>query len=189
MRKKITLLLLIIIAISIAIFAKAVKPNEFLEFMSSVYSQRQFNDSFISDDSLQKILAAGQKAPSARNAQPWHFTVVRSKDMIDEIMPNVVDNNVLIIVSGQENNPFSSEFDTGLATQNMYLAAHALGIGARIYAIPVPNINENLLGKLHIPENYKAIIVLRLGYESSDVDVTTAASPRQPIENKVNYIE
>ena len=188
MKKKITLLLLIIGVISIAVFARAVNPNEFLEFISNVYSQRQFNDSSISDDSIQKILAAGHKAPSARNAQPWHFTVVRNKAMIDEIMPNVVDNNVLIVVSGQTNNPFSPEFDTALATQNMFLAAQALGIGARIYVMPVPNINENLLGKLNIPENHKVTAVLRLGYESADVDVTTAASPRQPLENKVNHV-
>ena len=188
MKKRITLLVLIIIVVSVIVFARAVKPNEFLEFISSTYSQRQFNDSFISDDCIQKILAAGHKAPSARNAQPWHFTVVRNKAMIDQIMRNVADNNVLIVVSGQADNPFSPEFDTGLATQNMFLAAQALGIGARIYAMPVPNINENLLGVLNVPENYRVTIVLRLGYESADVDVTTAASPRQPVENKVNYV-
>ena len=188
MKKKIIILLSLIAVICISVIARQPRPNEIVEFITKTYSQRQFSDSFIANDYIQKILEAGHKAPSARNEQPWHFTVVRNKELNKEIISNIVDNNVLIVVSGPENSRFSIEFDTALATQNMFLAAQALGFGARIYAMPVPNINENLKERLNIPENYRVTIVLRLGYESPDVDATTAASPRQPIENKVNYI-
>ena len=166
--------------------------NGFVEFISSSYSQRQFTSKPISDEIIQKILVAGHRAGSARNAQPWHFTVVRNRELIDEIMNNVTDENVLIVVSGPREDPnsrFSMNFDCALATQNMFLAAQALGLGARMYAIPVQNINENLLPKLGLPdENLRVKIVLRIGYEAEDVDATTAASPRLPLENKVNFI-
>jgi len=166
--------------------------EDFVEFISSSYSQRQFSSKPISDEIIQKILVAGHQAGSARNAQPWHFTVVRNRQLIDSIMNNVEDGNVLIVVSGPQEEfgaRFSMNFDCALATQNMFLAAQALGLGARMYVIPVQNINDNLLPILELPNpNLRAKIVLRIGYEIEDLDARTAASPRQPIENKVNYL-
>ena len=166
---------------------------DFVDFISSSYSQRVFTSKPISDEIIHKILVAGHRAGSARNAQPWHFTVIRNKELIDAIMNNVTDENVLIVVSGPPEDPanrFSMNFDCALATQNMFLAAQALGLGARMYAIPVQNLNENLLPLLELPdENLRVKIVLRIGYESEEVDTTTAASPRQALDSKVNYIE
>ena len=188
MKRKIIVTLLIL-GISLIILARAPRPNPIIDFMSKTYSPRQFSDSFISNETIKLILNAGNKAPSATNAQPWHFTVVRNMEIVKEIIPNVVDNNVLIVVSGSEKARFSVEFDTALVTQNMYLAAQALGLGARMYAMPVQNINENMREKLQIPDDFRVIIVLRLGYPDSKIDASTAASPRHDLESKVNYID
>ena len=166
--------------------------SDFADFMLASYSQRQFSSRPISDEIIQKILQVGHKAGSARNAQPWHFTVIRNRDLIEEIMSNVTEENVLIVVSGPPEDPnsrFSMNFDSGLASQNIFLAAQALGLGARMYAVPVQNINENLLQRLELPDDsFRAKIVIRIGYEEEGVDATTAASPRQPLETKVNFV-
>ena len=166
--------------------------SDIVDFISKSYSQRQFTDRPISDEIIHKILVAGHQAGSARNAQPWHFTVVRNRDFINEIMNNVTDENVLIVVSAPQEEPgsrFSMNFDAGLASQNIFLAAQALGLGARMYIMPVQNLNENLLPRLQLPdENLRVKIIIRLGYEEEGVDATTAASARQPIETKINFI-
>jgi hypothetical protein len=51
-----------------------------------------------------------------------------------EIINDVVPGNVLIIISGIESeNGTTPDFDCGLATESMFLGAHGLGLGARIY--------------------------------------------------------
>src|SRR5450756_2425978 len=80
-----------------------------------------------------------------------------------EIIDNVVPGNVLIIISGAESQQGSTpDFDCGLATHSMFLAAEGLGLGARIYGSPVRNINLKR-ESYQIPDGYKAVIVLRVG--------------------------
>ena len=188
MKKLIILILLLIIG---TVFVYAVEKNsEVLNFITKIYSPRNFKNGAISEEVIQQILVAGHKAPSARNQQPWHFTVVQNKKVIDQIMNNVNDGNVLIVVSGSTSpTAFNNDFDLALATQNMFIASQTLGLAARIYAMPVGNINDKLLKTLDIPENFKAYIVLRIGYEADGMDAITSASPRAGLETKVNFIK
>ena len=48
-------------------------------------STRQFSDKPISDADLHAILEAGMSGPSAVNARPWSFLVIRDKDMLNKM--------------------------------------------------------------------------------------------------------
>ena len=189
MRAKIILVAVFICVFGISTICGSESRNDVVDFISSVYSPRQFTSGAISDEVIEQILFAGHKAPSARNLQPWHFTVVRNKVVIDQILQNVNDGEVLIVLSCPplEQNHFG-EFDNGLAMQNMFLTTQSLGLGARIYGIPVPRINETMKDTLGIPEHLRAIMVLRIGHLAPGLDATTGASPRANIEDKVNYV-
>ncbi|MCL2792310.1 MAG: nitroreductase family protein [Spirochaetaceae bacterium] len=190
MKKKILIMSVLFFVAAAMLFANPVRRNEIVEFLHGSYSQRHFTNRPISNEIINQILRAGHQAGSAANSQPWHFTVIRNRALINDIMSNVVDENVLIVVSGPREHPrgLSVEFDTAIATQNMFLAAQALGLGARMFVRPIRNLNDNLLGRLNLPENYLAVMILLVGYESPDVDTRAAASPRQPLESKVNFI-
>jgi len=180
---------LILCALAIATLFTATPNPEFVSFIGSAFSPRQFKDGEVTDEHIQQILFAGSKAPSAMNAQPWHFTVVKNKAIMQQIMNNVNDGNILIVVSGPATPArFPVDFDVALATQNLFLSATALGYASRIYANPVGNINEKLLKTLEIPNDYKAYIVVRVGYAAEGVDAVTGASPRAAVESKSNII-
>jgi nitroreductase len=84
------------------------------------------------------------KAPSARNNQPWKFTVIRDDSTMKEIITNVVPGNVLIVVSGLESETGTTpDFDCGLATESMFVVAHSLGLGACIYGNPAGRVNSD----------------------------------------------
>lgn len=53
-----------------------------LDVISTRRSVREFTSQPISDDDLHTILAAGMSGPSAVNARPWSFLVVRSRDTL-----------------------------------------------------------------------------------------------------------
>jgi hypothetical protein len=70
----------------------------------------------------------------------------------------------------------------------MFLAAQALGLGTRMYMRPLQHLNDNLLPRLGAPANYRAIMVLRIG-QITAVDAASQASPRHPLQTRVNFIE
>ena len=76
--------------------------------------------------------------------------------------------------------------DCGLATESMFVAAHGLGLGARIYGGPVGNINSRK-ELFQIPTGYKAVAVLRIGNVDKSVDAVSAATPRKKAEEIINY--
>jgi nitroreductase len=104
-----------------------------------------------------------------------------------EIINDVVPGNVLVIVSGIESESGTTpDFDCGLATENMTVAAHSVGLGARIYASPTGNINSKK-DLFQIPTGYKVVVVLRIGNIDKSVDAVSAATPRKKFEEVVNY--
>ena len=50
--------------------------SEIISAILGSYSQRSFKEGVVPPEALETILNCAQKAPSAGNAQPWHFTVI-----------------------------------------------------------------------------------------------------------------
>ena len=159
-----------------------------IDAILSGYSVRAYTSVPVTDQQLDLILKCGIKAPSARNNQPWKFTVIRDTATMKEIVDNVLPGNVLIIVSGAESNQtsVSVDFDCALATHSMFIAAGGLGLGARIYGSPVSKINTRKEA-FDIPAGFKAVIVLRVGNIDKGVDAVSAATPRKKPDDIINF--
>jgi len=166
--------------------------SDLVDSIMASYSGKSFKDGSVPDDILEAILQCGQKAPSAMNAQPWRFTVIKNSEIASQFaVRDYHDGSVIIVVSGKpdERTGGTVTFDCALATQNMYLAAQSLGYGAHIYLGGVQNINDNMKEALEIPDDYVAQIIMLIGNYADDVDAVTSASPRTPLGDNVNYIE
>jgi nitroreductase len=163
--------------------------NGVTDVILSGYTARKFTTEPVTDSNIDLILKCGLKAPSARNSQNWKFTVVKDNALIGEIIPNSTAGNILIIVSGQESvqQGMNVDFDCALATENMFIAAQSLGLGAHIYTGPVGNINSAKKQALAIPEGYRVISVLRVGNIDKNIDAVSSASTRKKLEEVVNY--
>lgn len=157
------------------------------DILMSTYSERTYTTVPVTDQQLDLILNCGIKAPSARNNQPWKFTVIRDDSTMKKIINNVVAGNLIIVISGIESQTGTTpDFDCGLAAENMFIAAHGLGLGARIYGGPIGNVNSKK-EEFQIPAGYKAVVALRIGNVDKGVDAVSAATPRKKTEEIVNY--
>jgi nitroreductase len=186
---KIKLSLLVIALFAVSKLYGQISDNCVANVILSGYSERAYSSEPVTDQQLDLILKCGIKAPSARNNQPWKFTIIKDETTMKEIINNVVPGNLLIIVSGMESESGASpDFDCGLATENMFVAAHGLGLGARIYGSPAGNINSKK-ELFQIPSGYKAVVVLRIGNIDKSVDAVSAATPRKKPEEVINYKE
>ena len=155
------------------------------------YSARTFTSESVSAEDIDIILKCGIRAPSAANRQPWKFIVVKDNTVMQQMIRNPeVEGNVIILVCGPEAQPNSTvDFDCGLTTENMTVAAQSLGLGARIYTGPIANINTTMREALRIPEGYRAVAALRIGNIEKNVDAESLASPRNNYEDVVTFWE
>lgn len=85
-----------------------------------------------------------------------------------------------------------ANFDCGLATQNMVIAANALGYGSKIVSAPTMALNgekhDEICEKLGVDKAYNAVAVLLLGYVDTDVDGAAGASVRNAMDEKVSFV-
>jgi len=171
--------------------SEVVKNGGVTEQIANSYSARAFMEKEVSGSDIETILKSGAKAPSARNTQPWHFTVVTNEALVTAIARGTLPGCAAIVVSGktEEMVGINVDFDAALATQNMYMTAQDLGLGARIYTGPVQDINENKREELAIPEGYDVISVIAVGYVENIADAISGASPRNSLDDIVNYVE
>jgi nitroreductase len=188
-----------------------IEMNETLKIIKTRRSSRQFEAKQIKDEELQEIIEAGIYAPSATNKQPWHFTVIQNKEIIDRLssdfkelakkfendyIKRVGENEkfhvfynapTVVLISGDKDS-HSAPVDCAAATQNMLIAAESLGIGSCWIGFIAYLLNSEFgseyLKELGIPEGYKQIHAVALGY--AKVNRTTAPARK---ENTVNYIK
>lgn len=185
--------------------------NETIEVIKSRRSHRKYGPEPLSGAELEAIVETAIYAPSAMNQQKWHFTVISDRDTLDwmmdiirenlsnsgiEVLANRVkepDFNVfhhapaVVMVTAEENARFT-EIDCGAAAQNIALAAESLNIGSCLIAMPeflfASGNTSEIKKKLGIPENYRHVISVTLGYKKE-------TAPPAPPKNKdvINYIE
>ena len=117
-----------------------------LEAIKTRRSIRAFTQGGIPDGEIIKILDAARWAPSAGNIQPWIFVVIKNseaKRRLSEAALNqffIEDASTVVVVCadqersrriyGRRGADLYCIQDTAAATQNILLAAHALGLGA-----------------------------------------------------------
>jgi len=116
-----------------------------LEAILTRTSVRAFTDDPVTDDLVDTLLKAMIAAPSGGNKQPWRIFVVRNLDIKRQLARGAGDQEfvaeapVVFVVcrvpdeSGQRygsrgRNLYSIQ-DTAAMTQNLLLAAHAIGLG------------------------------------------------------------
>ncbi len=112
---------------------------EALEAILTRRSVRKFTAQPVPEALVETLLRAAMSAPSAGNQQPWHFIVVDDRAILDRI-PTFSpyagmcrEAPLGILVCGDttlEKHPGYWIQDCSAATQNLLLAAHALGLGA-----------------------------------------------------------
>ncbi len=191
MKKKFCVILIVFLMPGSVILKAQTPDNEVIDVMLSSYSARSFSEEPVTDSQIEQILKCGIKAPSGRNKQPWKFTVIKDVTKVKELFRSLNKGNVVIIISGVESEQgrMNSAFDCALATENMFIAAVSMGLGARIYTGPVRRIDEEIRKNLEVPDGYEVVALLRVGNLDPEVDAVSSASPRKGMEEVVNYIE
>ncbi len=138
---------------------------EVLEAIRTRRSIRSFSDKEIPDEDAIKILEAARWAPSAGNRQPWCYIYVKDKEilrMVKNCSPGFYgEAAAAIVINIRREAGMLGVLDVGFASQNILLAAHALGIGS----CAIASFNKEAIRELlEIPEEWDPILIISLGY-------------------------
>ncbi|MBM4432325.1 MAG: nitroreductase family protein [Chloroflexi bacterium] len=163
------------------------------------HSVRSFRDSDVSATSVQKILEAAVRAPSAGNRQPWHFVVVRRK-VVKEALAQaaygqsfVAEAPVVIVVCadaersatryGSRGRSLYCLQDTAAATEHVLLAATALGLGS----CWVGAFDEGSAAcALGLPAHLRPVAMVPIGQPTSE---STGRTARRPLTEVISLVD
>lgn len=164
--------------------------NAAIENIMTRCSVRQYTDQPVAQATLDTLLRAGMAAPTAANSQPWEFVVVNQpavKDSLVAALPygKPVENaTVAIVVCGNMERTLEAEGrdywiqDCSAATENILLAAHAVGLGAVWCGVyPQADRVKGVSKALNLPSNLVPLNVIAIGYPAGDNKVKDKWQP------------
>ena len=161
-------------------------------------SIRQYKETPVPRELLQKIAECGVNAPNAMNKQEWEVRILDDANYMNEVtelmkqeMPQFVNSDApgfrnafrnamaLIAVACPDDELGMTLINVGLMGENMCLAAQDLGLGTCVMAAPSIFMTSSAsakpyLEKLGFTPGYKLRYFLAVGYP----DETPSAKPR-----------
>ncbi len=147
-------------------------------------SIRKFTDQPVEREKIQLLLEAAMAAPSAMNAQPWEFVVITEKEVMDKfrraLMFAKMNAPAAICVLGSsrmQKGKAGDKFwmqDCSAATENILLAATALGLGSVWIGVhPVTIFKRQVSSILNLPEGVTPLNLIYIGYPAETKDART----------------
>jgi len=137
-------------------------------------SIRKYKKQQVSKEQIKKLLEAGMMAPSVRNYQSWFFIVIDDREILDKIpefhqhAQMLKEAPLAILVCGDKNKEKELGYiiqNCSAATQNILLAAHAIGLGAIWVGIYPREPRVQALKKLcDLPDYVQPISLIAIGY-------------------------
>lgn len=141
-------------------------------------SIRKYKDKPVSDEQITSILRAAMASPSAGNMQPWEFLVIKDREILDKVpelhpyAKMILETPIAIVVCCDTSKKVREGFwiqDCSAASQNILLAAHALGLGA-VWCGIYPNEERTKAFQelLEMPSDVYPINIIPIGYPAEE---------------------
>jgi nitroreductase len=165
--------------------------KDIFDVINNRRSVREYKEEQLKDDEIKKILDAGFMAPTARAEEPWHFTVVQNKDLLNEIDDfsrkameksgddfleaiaksgrNILHNAPTLIIVSAKEDATNMQADSSAAIENILLAAEGLNIGSCWLGLIQLFFNDSEnVSKLNIPKGYIPLYGISIGYKVNE---------------------
>ncbi len=154
--------------------------NEAYENIVERTSVRRFTDEPVTDQQVEAILRAAMSAPTGVNRQPWEFIVVRTPELLKQLADGLpyaasaAHAPLAILVCGNRERFLDGDDSTlwvqdlSAASENILLAAHALGLGAVWTCIyPHPDRAEAVGKVIDLSDNLVPFNLIPVGHPSA----------------------
>jgi nitroreductase len=158
-------------------------------------SVRAYTSEKVSDEDVERLIEAARWAPSAGNIQPWEFIIVKNAETKRRLSDAALRQTfiekapVVIVVCadvtrsswgyGSRGTNLYCLQDTAAATENMLLAAQALGLAA----CWVGAFHEDAVAKvINAPRNLRPVAIVPVGHPAEKTSAPQKRSLREIIK-------
>jgi nitroreductase len=183
------------------------QKKDMFETILARRSVRAYAPDELDRNTVQALLEAAVRAPTAMHEEPWAFVVVQNKHVLKQVSDlakplfierlhrshptgghtldtfsnpdfNIFhDANTLIVICAKPTGPFV-EADCWLAAENLMLAACAIGLGSCVIGSSVTALNiPEMKAKLGIPAEFNAVAPIIVGVPSGETPATLRKKP------------
>ena len=160
-------------------------------------SIRQYTAEPVSQQDVETLLRAGMAAPTAVNAQPWHFVAITDKAKLKELAAtnrrgSMIEQAALaIVVCGNMDKAMEGKGqaywiqDCSAATENILLAAHGLGLGAVWTGLyPMDDRVAAVSQVLHLPQTIIPLCTIVIGHPAESPEPKNKWKPENVSYNE-----
>lgn len=203
MKEQVIILWTMVMIFFCACNSHKMNEQDVLENITTRTSVQSFLAKPVEDTKIEQLLRAAMAAPSAMDKQPWHFVVVTDTAQIAALAnanltyeaPMVMQAPLAIVVCGNMNKASvgsggGREFwiqDCSAATENILLAAHAMGLGTVWTSnYPSEERSEKVAKILQLPKGIIPLNTLLIGYADNHSQVTDKYDPANVSYNCYN---
>jgi nitroreductase len=135
---------------------------------------------------IEKIVDAGRRAPSGNNVQPWEFIIITNPQTITKLsiaQGFIRSASAVIAVAADESLSRYWLEDVSAATENMLLAATALGYASCWVEGTLLRVEEKAKKVLDVPQDKRLIIAIPLGKAAKE----GSQARKKPMNEIVHY--
>ena len=176
--------------------------TDLMEVIKERRSIRKYEGKDISEELVNRVLDAVRWTPSWVNTQCWEVIVVKDRIIKESLQATISKGNpaaksivtapVVLAVCGRlEKSGYYKDkvstkfgdwymFDLGLATQNLCLMAHHLGVGTVIVGLFDHDRAKEIL---NVPAGYELVVLVPMGYPAK----TPSAPKRRETNEFMHY--
>ena len=141
------------------------------EAVRTLLAVRSYQEKPVPDAVVRRIVEAGRLTGSGMNGQPWHFIVVRDREMLKKLGasassgPYIAQAPLAVVVATDKKSRFGVS-DASRAIQSMLITAWADGVGSNWVGFGGMEKARTLLD---IPASLDVLAVLPFGYPARAV--------------------
>lgn len=170
----------------------------FLDLAHERYSVRKFTEQRVEQEKLDKILEAGNVAPTAVNYQPQKIYVLQSEEALSKAKSvcSCTYNAPMVLLFAYDKNAdwknpkqegiHSGQQDVSIVATHIMLEAWNLGI-ASCWVNLFPN--DEVAKVFGLPENEEVVLMMPMGYAAAEAKpVEKWHFEKKPIEKTVTYL-
>ncbi len=161
--------------------------DEIIHAIITRHSVRSYRKDPVPAQLLEQMIDAARYAPSGRNEQPWEFVVVTDHKVRKEIAELtdygrfIADAGACVVVLCRPTKYFLE--DGSAATQNILLAAHALGLGACWVAGHKKPYVDTIKKIIGAPQEMVLISLVAIGYALKEAH----AKAKRPLDEVLHW--
>ena len=196
MKKLITLMLALAMTAGVSAQQRAESDAAIKNIMTRT-SVRKYTNEAVSKANIETMLRAGMAAPTAVNKQPWHFVVVTDREQLNALAAAnrgtgmAAKAPLAIVVCGDMQKTLSGVGQDfwvqacSAATENILLAANALGLGA-VWTGLYPNEDraKAVRDVVKAPEHIVPLCVIVIGHSADNPTPKDKWKPENVSYNK-----